>query len=60
MNEYTLRSLADEELERLLQKLEAQVKYMSLATTGLGQKLAEQYLATLTAARLEAQRRRDE
>jgi hypothetical protein len=60
MNEYTLRSLCDEELEDLLQRLETQVRCMSEATTGLGKKLAEQYLAALTAARLEAQRRRDD
>jgi hypothetical protein len=60
MNEYTLRSLCDEELEDLLQRLETQVRCMSQATTSLGKKLAEQYLAALTAARLEAQRRRDD
>jgi hypothetical protein len=59
MPEYTLRSMADEELDALLQRLEHQVRYMSQASTSLGQKMAEQYRAALTAARLEAERRRD-
>jgi hypothetical protein len=55
----TLR-LDDEDLEHLLQRLEAQVRCASLATTSLGRKLFEQYTAALTACRMEAQRRRDE
>jgi hypothetical protein len=60
VTEYALRSLADEELDALVLHLEAKVRCASLATTSLGQKLAEQYRAALTAARLEAERRRDD
>lgn len=42
MTEYTLRGLADEELEHLLQRLEEMVRCASCASTGLGKKLCEQ------------------
>ena len=58
--DYLLRSMCDEELNDLIVRLERQVQAMSQASTSLGAKLCAQYRAALQAARMEAERRRDE
>jgi hypothetical protein len=57
MNDYLLRSMCDEELDDLVQRLERQVRDMSQASTALGLKLCEHYRCALTVARLERDRR---
>jgi hypothetical protein len=57
MNDY--RGVSDEELERLLLKLEDQARHASSASTALGRKLFEQLRESLASARAERQRRND-
>ena len=56
-HDYLLRSMCDEELNELMQRLERQVRDMAQASTALGMKLCEQYRCALTAARIERDRR---
>jgi hypothetical protein len=57
MTEYTVRSMSDDALDELIQRLDREVKVMSLASTKLGKKPAAQYSGALIAARLERDRR---